>query len=116
MIVAALVEMDNDVELRHGRRLLRGARNHADVALARMPEEVGPVRAEGVRLQSDLRSVFDNVASPRPTRPSYASRLSPRHNWFRPNLTNEAARANEPLNMFAFRLELTRLRSLLLCQ
>ena len=79
MIVAALVEMDNDVELRHGRRLLRGARNHADVALARMPEEVRPVRAEGVLLQSDLRAVFDDIASPRPTRPSYASRLSPRH-------------------------------------
>src|SRR3954464_3229453 len=78
VVVAALIEMDNDVQLRHRGRLLRRTGNDADVALAGMQEEVRAVRAEGVRLQFDRCAMFDDIPSPTAARVSHASHLSPR--------------------------------------
>ena len=96
MVVAALIEVDNDIQLRHAGRLLRRARNNADVALAGMPKQMRSVRAEGVLLQSDLRGKFDDV-------PPSSDAALPRVAFSPPpNLANGPAAANERLNMFDF--------------
>jgi hypothetical protein len=48
VIVSALLEMDDGVQLRHGGRLLRRRRNDADVALAGVKQQMGPAVAEKV--------------------------------------------------------------------
>ena len=59
MIVAALIEVHDDVELGHGRRLLGRGRYDPDIALAGVEEQVWPAVVEAFRAQTNLRSRVD---------------------------------------------------------
>jgi hypothetical protein len=62
VVVPALIEVHDRVELRHRGRLLRRTGDHADVTLARMPEQVGAGVVERIGLQPDAPAVLVPVS------------------------------------------------------
>ena len=60
MVVAALLEMDDRIKLRHGRRLLRRGRYHADIALPGMKEQMGPAVTEQIFSEAYFRALRED--------------------------------------------------------
>ena len=67
MVVPALLEMDDGVQLRHGGRLFRRRRDDAHVALARMKQQVRPAVAEEIFFEAYFRTLRED-GSPLPYR------------------------------------------------
>src|SRR6476646_4442476 len=61
MVVPAAIEVDDRVEPRHCRRLLRGPGDQADIALSGMEEQVRPVSSDCIGSESHTSPVVDDA-------------------------------------------------------